>query len=98
MDTEFGYRLAWDLHTPKGHHPPTPAITPHLQVNVSHPFEHPLVGPDHGVYVLCLAAGPAFLESLWGGRVGQLGVKRGMVRSHTERGFCGAGRDLGMLM
>ena len=51
---------------------PTPAITPHLQVNVSHPLEHPLVGPDHGVYVLCLTAGPALLESLWGGRMGQL--------------------------
>ena len=66
--------------------PPTPAITPHLQVNVSHPLEHPLVGPDHGVYVLCLTAGPALLESLWGARVGQLGVQGDMPRSHRESG------------
>lgn len=41
---------------------------PHLQVNVPHPLEYPLVGPDHGVYVLCLAAGTALLEGLVGGR------------------------------
>lgn len=46
--------------------PPPRPPDPHLQVNVPHPLEYPLVGPDHGVYVLCLAAGAALLEGLVG--------------------------------
>lgn len=53
---------------------PTCAITPHLQVNISNPLEHALVGPDHGVCVLRLTSGPALLEGLVGReRVNQLG-------------------------
>lgn len=62
---------------------PTPASTPHLQVDISHPLEHPLVGPDHGVCVLCLTAGPALLEGLAGTEtVGDSGGRGGTLRSH----------------
>lgn len=64
--------------------PPQPRPpAPHLQVNVPHPLEYPLVGPDHGVYVLCLAAGAALLEGLVGGDNGSAGG--GARRGSKER-------------
>lgn len=60
---------------------PIPTTTPHLQVNISNPLEHPLVGPDHGVYILSLAASPALLEGLVGREtVGQSGGQGSTLR------------------
>lgn len=62
-----GQGFACHLHRRDNQPHASVTTAPHLQVNIAHPLEHPLVGPDHGVCVLCFTAGSALLEDLGDG-------------------------------